>query len=202
MKLIPLSRGLFAKVNDEDFEDLSKFNWTIKTSKKERSFYAKRSILKGKSTESMHRRIMKAKKGDEVDHVDHDGLNNQKSNLRICNHYENMRNRRSQKSSTNKYIGVTEYRGKFLARIWHQDKTITIGLYEDIIEAAEARDLEALRLRGQFAKLNFTKGFRPVGNDKVKVFTLKDDPNKEVNDSADLKSQVQALKKKIRDINE
>lgn len=168
MKLIPLSRGLFAKVDDKDFADLSKFNWTIKTSKRENVFYAKRFVIKdGKyTTELMHRRIMKAKKGEEVDHEDHDGINNQRSNLRLCSFADNRRNRRLQKNSPSKFIGVRVAGKKFDARIWHQNKTLYLGTFKTQIEAARNYDSAALKYRGKFAKLNFPTGLQPVAKDE------------------------------------
>lgn len=169
MKLVPLSRGLFAKVDDKDFDDLSQFNWTIKTSSKENVLYAKRfSIKDGKhTTELMHRRIMGAVKGIEVDHIDHDGLNNQRMNLRASTFTENRRNRRRQKNHSQKFQGVHRSGKKWCAKIWSNGETLWLGTFNSEIEAAEAWNEKASALRGPFAHLNrIHKGFQPVTEDE------------------------------------
>lgn len=155
MKKILVSH-VFAIVDDDDFDRLNKFKWSIKTSKKEKVLYAKRFIIKdGKyTTQLMHREIMGAKKGEEVDHKDHDGLNNRKSNLRLCSFKENRRNRRQEKSSQ-EYIGVRKISYGYLARYYDDGKTVTVGVFGTAREAALARDKAVYTVRGDFAKLNF-----------------------------------------------
>lgn len=68
--------------------------------------------VKGKRNRTvikMHRLIMNAKTNQNIDHIDGDGLNNQKSNLRFCTHLENMRNRKSNKGSSSKFVGVSKF---------------------------------------------------------------------------------------------
>lgn len=89
MKTIQLSRGLSTKLDDEDFESFYIFDWYAL--KGRNNFYAVRSI--GRGTKYLHREIMSAPCGYDVDHINHDTLDNRKSNLRICLHAENLRNR-------------------------------------------------------------------------------------------------------------
>ena len=102
MKQLNLTLGLVAVVDDEDYEWLNKWKWSALQAGPNR-FYAVRGINnKGKTkTFLMHREILKLKRGDgkEVDHVDRDSLNNQRSNLRIVTRKENCANRRPRSRS-------------------------------------------------------------------------------------------------------
>lgn len=160
MKLIPLSkRGknkgkYFAMVDDEDFDYLNKTNWSLtnKKSKLSEFHYAwsGNRIL-------MHRIILGVVGvGICVDHVDGNGLNNQRSNLRICTHAQNMANKKSKKNGTSKYLGVhkTPSYGKWQAKIKHDKKRIYLGSFKNEIEAALAYNEAAIKIHGEFAKLN------------------------------------------------
>src|SRR3990172_2543575 len=133
MKLIPLTQGVFAQVDDEDFEYLNQFNWfALKT---KYTFYASRNIqIKGMwTTIRMHRVLMNTPRNQKVDHKDHYGLNNQKYNLRRCTDQQNQGNRRKTK------------------------KTIHLGIYATEIEAALAYNEAAKKEFGEFACLNFSQ---------------------------------------------
>lgn len=98
MKSISLTKGKFAKVDDEDFEELNKYKWCAGEIKG--IWYAYRGKREGLIVKriSMHRLIMKAeKRWDIVDHINHDGLDNRKINLRIVTNSENLRNRKPKK---------------------------------------------------------------------------------------------------------
>lgn len=164
MKLIPLTQDCFAQVDDEDFENISRYKWCAHKASHSRNTYAKRKIwVDGKSVDiRMHREITSCPKDMEVDHIDHNGLNNQKSNLRVCSLKDNRRNRRLQKNSSSKYIGVNKMGKKFAAKIWSNNKTIFLGSFSTEVEAAIAYDRAALMFRGDFAKLNFNTASKPV----------------------------------------
>lgn len=136
MKLLKLTKGKYSKVDDEDFEILNNYKWYATKSKKRSSYYAKRDVYsklgegrKIKKSIHLHRFITNCPDGSVVDHLDRDGLNNQKSNLKICSFRENCSN----KSNSKKYMGVYKTGKKFVAKI-----TITIGIYEKEIDAAQA----------------------------------------------------------------
>ncbi len=133
MKLIPLTQGKFAQVDDEDYEYLNQFKWFAHKSK--RTFYAEHTDKKGK-TLKMHRVILKeTNPKTEIDHEDHDGLNNQKYNLKKCVGFKNCHNRQPDKNSSSKYKGV------FYAKIekkWAAAITVHIGKFETENEAALA----------------------------------------------------------------
>jgi len=160
MKKIPLTQGRFAIVDDDIFEGLSACKWHVKRGPN--TFYAG-CIMNRRpdgATTLMHRLIMNAQKGQQVDHIDGNGLNNIKSNLRFCTSTQNKQNGRSYKNSTSKYKGVSWHRSgqKWQARIRLNGKQVYIGVFNDEAEAARAYDCKAEKLFGEFARLNFKKG--------------------------------------------
>ena len=150
---IALTRGKFAIVDAEDYYQLSKFNWYAKPDGK--TIYAGRTD--DRKAIIMHRVIMGAPDHLSVDHIDHNGLNNRRSNLRLCTKAQNSRNVFSYKGSTSKYKGVCWYKkgGKWSAKIKLNNKTYHLGHFEDEIAAAKAYDKKAVELHGEFACLNF-----------------------------------------------
>lgn len=163
MKKIKLSKGQFALVDDEDFNYLNQFRWHA-VLKPNGVYYACRGIWnresKNGTTISMHRTIMDIlnDKNITVDHIDHDGLNNQKSNLRLCTTKENSRHRRKSKRNTSGYIGVCSHRANgyhyWRARIELNGKKICLGFYKNKEEAALAYNEGAKKYFGEFAYLN------------------------------------------------
>lgn len=105
MRKIELTHGEFAIVDDENFEYLNKFKWYAIRYYKHHCFYAVRRD--GGKTILMHREVMQTPKGMVTDHIDHNGLNNQKNNLRICSHADNIRNSAKSIIGTSKYKGVS-----------------------------------------------------------------------------------------------
>lgn len=142
-----------ALVDDEDFEGLNSFKWYAMEGGK--TFYAVRRIMfNGKRRGIlMHCEIMN---GKGIDHIDHDGMNNQKSNLRFCTQRENMMNQRKQENTSSIYKGVCFFKrtGKWMAHITINGKNIHLGYFETEIEAAKAYNDKAIELFGEFANLN------------------------------------------------
>lgn len=151
VKKIELSQEFFALVDDEDFERVSQFNWHVRITKNAK--YAVTNM--NKTTVQMHRFIMNCPKDKMVDHENRNGLDNRKSNLRICSRSENLMN--SKKPSgllTSKYKGVNRVGKKWRAEIRKNRKGYYLGTFETEIEAAKAYNKKAKELFGEFAKLN------------------------------------------------
>jgi len=160
MKLIPLTQGKFAMVDDDIFDFLNQWKWYA--NKTNKTYYAGRIICKPQRTcIKMHRLIMGSPIGMEVDHIDHNGLNNQRHNLRNCTRGENQKNKN--KRTNSEYIGLSHfscnYKGRkynyIKASIMSNRKKIHIGCFKTEEEAARAYDKKAKELHGEFANLNF-----------------------------------------------
>lgn len=155
MKTIQLTQNKITLVDDEDYEYLSQWKWNAFKTKN--GFYAARCIWVNKKPKNiyMHRLIMNTEKGLMCDHIDHDTLNNQKSNLRNCTRQQNQLNKNLYCHSKNKYKGMTYHTGAYTVSVNYQNKRYYLGRFKDEIEAAKAYDKKALELHGEFANLNF-----------------------------------------------
>lgn len=160
MKKIPLTQDQFAIVDDADYEWLSQFKWCA--DKRVRTFYVIRSQrIKGKNFFIyMHRLILGLERDDkrEADHVNGDGLDNRRSNLRIVTHRQNLWNLSAQSErGSSRFKGVSWYKRdkKWRSGIRYNDQLIHLGYFDDEIDAAKAYDVKAKELFGEFARLNF-----------------------------------------------
>ena len=152
MKLIKLTQGKFAQVDDADFEWLNQWKWFA--AKRKHTYYAGRIISKPfQDTILLHRFIMDTPKGVEVDHVDHNGLNCQRHNMRNCKHSQNVANKIP--SGRSKYLGVF-YNGNYIrAHIQVNGNKIHLGYHATEENAARAYDKAARIHHKEFANLNF-----------------------------------------------
>lgn len=158
MKEIKLTRGEVALVDDEDFERVKVFNWYAQGWSRKELYAVAHSRLDGKRILiSMHRLILDAPKGVQVDHVNSNGLDNQRKNLRLCGHRENQWNQVKRRGQS-RYKGVRPSGGKWRAQITHNRKTISLGHFSDEKEAAKAYDIAALKHFGKFANTNKMMG--------------------------------------------
>lgn len=150
MKTIPLTRGLVAIVDDEDFERLSKWKWFSHAGGK--TWYASR--IESNRHVLMHLEISPPPLGMSVDHVDGNGLNNQKCNLRWCTQSQNLANARRAPPQSG-YRGVQRRGSMWSAILTVNGRTHRLGIFETAEEAARVRDDAARKYFGAFARVNF-----------------------------------------------
>jgi len=154
IRFIPLTKGKVAIVDAADYDWLSLLTWS--TSQKASGVYACRHVKR--KNIYMHRVITNAPAGKVVDHIDHNGLNNRRCNLRICSAADNSRNSRAKgigRSSVYKGVSWNKRKGKWSASIKYKRKFYHIGYFDNQIDAAKAYDKMALKLFKKFAYLNF-----------------------------------------------
>lgn len=156
MKEIKLTQGKVTLVDDEDYEYLNQFRWYAHKDCK--TYYAIKNIRNDgkRSTITMHQKIMKTPKGMKTDHKDHDGLNNQKYNLRICSTQQNGANREKQIGCSSDFKGVfwSKRDKKWAACIGINKKSKRLGLFNSEIEAALVYNKVAKEKFGEFARIN------------------------------------------------
>lgn len=149
---IPLPGGTAALVDDEDAAMVTQYKWVARESRNKRTFYAQRNVLlEGgrRTTQQMHQLIMGA---IGVDHINGNGLDNRRSNLRVATQSQNSANSGPR---SGRYKGVTRRGSRWRAQIridWHQ---MQIGTYDTAEDAARAYDRHAFEAWGEFAYLNF-----------------------------------------------
>lgn len=153
MKQIKLAQGKLVIVDDEKYEYVNQWTWSFSMG------YAKRREKLGQNkfhTIQMHRVLMDCPKNMQVDHIDGNGLNNQKNNLRICSPLQNMRNQKVRKNNSSGYRGVhwSIKHNKWIARIGSNYMRIHLGCFDDKREAAEAFNNASKKYHGEFGRLN------------------------------------------------
>jgi len=161
IRTISLTRGQFAIVDDEDFQELNKYKWfAIKN--RNGDFYAvrKKKTEKGQKTIRMHRIIMNAPKYLLVDHRDHNTLDNRKNNLRICTNSENSMNQKIRNGCSSKYKGVCWFKPykNWMGYITVNGKTIFLGYFEDEDKAARAYNVASRKYHGEHGLQNIIEG--------------------------------------------
>lgn len=151
MKQIQLTQGKVAIIDDDDFALVSKHKWYAKEDKE--SWYARTRI--NNKPVYMHRLILDAPRGKPVDHINRNGLDNRRSNIRLCTQSENQRNMRSRGGSS-KFKGVSWHKrsNKWRAKCTLNGKSIHVGVFENEEDAARAYDSTVLNKFGEFAKTN------------------------------------------------
>lgn len=162
MKLIELSRGYFARVSDRDFKRINTLNWCANVKKrKDRSVkgvYAFHTDHRTNKTLLMHRFILGITDSQvEVDHKDHNGLHNERGNLRLATGQQNKSHSRRRVDNTSGFKGVhwNARRSKWYASIRAQGKLTYLGSFVRVGDAAKAYDTAARRQFGKFAVTNF-----------------------------------------------
>lgn len=170
---IELSKGKFATIDDCDISDVNKYSWSIKFSRGK--LYSKSRIVIDKKIKyvDLHRFIMRPLANMLVDHIGGNGLNNRRSNLRICTRSENNHNCVKQKRSESIYKGLTKTKQQnkiklksgeikicdkkyiyWVAKIVVGNKRIFLGSFKNEKDAAIAYNNAAIKYYGEFANIN------------------------------------------------
>ena len=162
MKEIPLTQGKVALVDDSDFELLSQFKWCaskVTTKTNGDIWYAVRTVkrVNGRDTNiSMHRFILGAPKGMVVDHRNHNGLDNRRSNIRLCTVAQNSHNIRRARRNLPRGCSLIHpnREKKYQANICVNGRSYNLGAFSDPIQAGMAYDLASMVLHGEFGIRN------------------------------------------------
>lgn len=159
---ISLTQNQVAMIDDEDYALVCQYKWC--TQKSPTTLYAVSAIawVNNKNvTMKMHRMIMNAQPNQDIDHIDGNGLNNQKENLRFCDESQNGGNRKKgpfvkNKPCSSKYKGVCWHKRdkKWQSQIKFSGNMYHLGYFENENDAALAYNERALELFGEFANLN------------------------------------------------
>lgn len=156
MKTIKLTQDKIAIVDNEDFESVSTCRWHAVCY---RGYaYAERWTRENRSakTELLHHFVLHVPSSQLIDHINGNGLDCRKSNLRVCTKSQNAMNRGKQANNTSGYKGVSWARhfGQWRAQIWVGRKNIFLGYFLDKLDAARAYNEAAILHHGDFAHLN------------------------------------------------
>lgn len=156
-KEIPLTQGKVALVDAEDYDWLNQWKWYA-SKQKNGSFYAMRRIKENgkRFPVLMHRIIIKTPKNMETDHINRNGLDNRKYNLRICTNSQNQMNRGKPKNNKSGYKGVywNKKDKRWRAEIMVNQHLNFLGNFSMKEDAALAYNKAAIKHYGEFAYQN------------------------------------------------
>jgi hypothetical protein len=154
-RLVPLTRGLFAIIDEADFERVSAHRWYAVVIPAGYVYARSTGRIDGRR-QYLHQFVLGIDGRDIGDHRNGDGLDNRRSNLRRCSHKENIRN---QRTALGKVLpkGVSPKGKKYAAKIRVDGRLIWLGVFETITEATLAYDTAAKQFFGEYARLNTTE---------------------------------------------
>jgi hypothetical protein len=159
VKEICLSKGLVTIVDDSDYETLAKHKWfaSFGGGGDPNQRHAARNV--GGALVLMHRFILNPPSRMVIDHINGDGLDNRRENLRVCTQRQNCANQRIRRDNTSGYKGVyfNKRDERWVVQIRHRRERIFVGSFKDKNEAALAYNVAAVHYHGEFARLNVVK---------------------------------------------
>jgi len=160
---ISLRHGLVLLIDGDDWARLGHHSWWAY--KNGNTFYVCRTAKtpRGRRHVPIHREIMGAQPGFEVDHINRDGLDNRRTNLRVCTRAQNTENAPHPSGKYSNYRGVSWdiTRDKWTASISIKNRATRLGRFADEADAARAYDVAARQHHGEFAITNFPDGAAP-----------------------------------------
>mgnify|MGYP001571940764 CR=1 FL=1 len=157
MKKIPLTQGRFAIVDDTDFWALALHKWCLMGGQgygRNIEYATRTDYSKGKRNKKvirMHRVILGLNGKEMCDHVNGNGLDNRRSNLRICNRAQNRINTKNNRNNTSGFKGVSKYGSKWVARIGINFERVKLGVFETRNEAAKVYQEACVGVFGDFS---------------------------------------------------
>lgn len=157
-KKISLTKGRYTLVDNEDFDYVNQWKWSLRQTGRQEYAVRIDYSLKPPICIRMHRLLAKAPKNMMVDHINGDPLDNRKANLRICTNTQNLWNSKGRAyKSRSGYKGVdfSHSNQKWRARIKVYKKEIYLGCYDKKEEAARAYDRAARSFFREFSRPNF-----------------------------------------------
>ena len=153
-KTIELTRGQVAIVDERDYEELSKYRWLAEMNRGKFVAVRKEGPPNNRRTIPMSRMVIDVPLGMLPDHINGNGLDNRRNNLRPCTHQENCCNRGKRRGGLSRFKGVSKDRNRWRAQIMACGKRQYLGLYDTEEIAAQEYDKAALRLHSEFARTN------------------------------------------------
>lgn len=155
MMKIPLSNGGYTVVDNEDYDYINNWKWV----RSSRGYAQRGSKVKIDDefrgvTYLIHRVLMDAKKGQQIDHVNGNPLDNRRSNLRFSTQKQNLRNQKVAKNNKTGHKGVSVCGNKYRAMIGMDGKLKHLGLFNTVEEASMAYNVAAFQYDPEFSRLN------------------------------------------------
>lgn len=162
--LIPLTQNKYAIVDAIDLWKVQHCRWHIH--KNHECSYAATNTKRANRSHTtlfMHRAILNVPPSLEVDHINGDGLDNRRQNIRLCTHSQNLQNQRSRfGSSRSKGVSWHKINQRWRAVIHPNGRSVHLGMFDNELDAARAYDTAAKEYFGEFARLNFPVILQPL----------------------------------------
>lgn len=152
MKIIQLTQGQVALIDDEDFEEVNQYKWHAE--RRLHGFYARRTDKLG-NHHYLHRFLMGNPEGQVIMHLNGNGLDNRRSNLQRGNQIQNGRGHWNRPGKKSRGVTFCKQTSRFKAQINHGGNMISIGRYDTLEEAMRARDAKARELGWPEEGMNF-----------------------------------------------
>lgn len=151
MRTITLTQNKTAWIDDADYERVSLYKWQAKPCRSGQCYA--HAYVSGHMV-TMHRFILKPAEDMQVDHISGNGLDNRRSNMRVCTQRRNSQNMRPMKNKSSAYKGVSRWGNRWSAYIRIEGKKRHLGYFDDETDAARAYNKAAERYFGQYARVN------------------------------------------------